>query len=307
MTDDIARPDRPDRPDRLVQAAERFVPPLLLQTLLRIEQAHSTDEVWEVFLWLGRQIGLDVVDYVIACDAESLDRPQLVRTTFDEAWLDIAQGCPHLHQTSVFRLHAVHHLTPILVGPVYLDAYGPLSPETRRHVELAARMGLEAGVAFPLRTDLPGHAAVLTFGGRLDRAGFDALIAAHGWTLHAAAQAGHLRHTALSRTESTNEAQLTDKQKELMTLVGQGLMDKQIAYQLGISFSAVRQRLAAVQTKTGAQNRAHLAALAMRVGLVPDPLPTGHAEAHTVFVSMADGRGARPRRLAAPPMPAAAE
>ena len=70
-------------------------------------------------------------------------------------------------------------------------------------------------------------------------------------------------------------------------------MDKQIATELGVSVSAVRQRLTVVQNKTGAQNRADLAALAMRMGLISDPLLKPHAEELTVFLSTGDGKSGK--------------
>jgi DNA-binding CsgD family transcriptional regulator len=191
-----------------------------------------------------------------------------------------------------------------MVGPAYFDEMGPLSEDKRRHINLAAQMGLEAGVAFPLRMGDPGQAALMTFGGAFSREAFDAILQQHGWTLHAAALSAHTRYTELFKLEFVERNQLTEKQKELLRLVGQGLMDKQIAHLLGISFSAVRQRLATVQQKTGAANRADLAALAMRVGLVADPLLKEHGDDLTVFLCTGDGRtGKEVRRNDVPDSP----
>ncbi len=57
-----------------------------------------------------------------------------------------------------------------------------------------------------------------------------------------------------------------------MELIGQGLQDKQVAFELGVSISAVRQRMNHLLDKTGRQSRAELAALAMSLGILPDPL-----------------------------------
>ncbi|MCB1333639.1 MAG: autoinducer binding domain-containing protein [Roseivivax sp.] len=275
---------------RPLRAAERFIPAELLEVLLRLERCTSTDEVWNVVLTLARSLGLEVVDYVYATDFRNWEQAQFIRTTFDSKWLDFVRQFPHIRHTSNFRMHAVHYLTPLMVGPAYLDEQGEISPEKRRHIQLSAQMGLEAGVAFPLRMGDPGQAAVMCFGGRLSRRQFDALMDAHGWTLHAAALSAHTRYSELFKAEFIQRNQLTAKQKELIRMVGQGLLDKQIAHGLGISFSAVRQRLTAVQQKTGARNRADLAALAARLGLVSDPLIRDHAEDLTVFLTMGDGK-----------------
>lgn len=294
-------------PLRPVRAAERFIPTRLLDFLLDLERTRSTDDVWELLLKLAHGLDMTVVDYVYATDHRNWERAQFIRTTFDSKWLDHVRQFPHIRHTSNFRMHGVNYLTPLMVGTAYLDEQGDITPEKHRHIHLSAQMGLEAGVAFPLRMGSPGQAALLAFGGRFSRDEFDAIMAQHGWTLHAAALSAHARYTELFKSEFIERNQLTEKQKDLITLVGQGLMDKQIAYELGISFSAVRQRLTTVQQKTGAQNRAELAALAMRLGLVADPLLRSHDDELTVFLTMGDGKSGVETRPTHPPSATAAE
>ena len=84
-------------------------------------------------------------------------------------------------------------------------------------------------------------------------------------------------------------------------------MDKQIAHDLGSSFSAARQRMTTVQQRTDARNRADLTALAQRAGLVSDPLLRAHGDDLTVFLCTGDGKtGTAVRRPGAYP-PVAAE
>lgn len=273
-----------------LRATEKFLPERLLGFLLGLERARSTEMVWALILDLAEGLGLTVVDYVYASDFEDWQQVQFIRTTFDSRWLDHLAQFPHIRQTSNFRMHGCRYLTPVLIGPAYFDQMGEITAEKRRHILLAADMGLEAGVAFPLRMGDPGQAALLAFGGRFGREAFDGLIARHATTLQIAALSAHSRYTELFKMEFLDRASLTEKQIELIRLVGRGLMDKQIAHELGISFSAVRQRLATVQAKTGATNRADLAAIAARIGLVPDPLLKPHENDLTVFLSTGDGR-----------------
>ncbi len=290
-----------------VRGTETFLPERLLAFLLKLERTQSTDAVWELILSLAEELGLPVVDYVYATDFRNWEQAQFIRTTFTSDWLEYVRQFPHIRYTSNFRMHGCRYLTPVKLGQAYFDLMGEISPDKRRHLSLSAKMGLEAGVGFPLRMGDPGHAALLAFGGDYTAAEFDGLLAEHGHTLHAAALSAHTRYTELFKVEFIERNQLTDKQKELLRLVGQGLMDKQIAYQLGVSFSAVRQRLATVQQKTGAQNRADLAALAARVGLTPDPLLKAHSDHLTVFLSTGDGKTGTEVRRPEPGPPAAAE
>ncbi len=273
-----------------LRETEKFAPEALVAFLVALEETQTTEDVWQLLLALAKRLDLTGVEYIYATDYRNWERAQFIRTTAPSSWLDYLKQFPHLRETSTFRRHACRFLTPIKAGQAYAEDMGPLTEERRRHMELGARMGMRAGVAFPLRMGDPGQAALLCFGGDFSAEAFDALLAEHGWTLHAAALSAHARYTELFKLEFIERNQLTHKQKELIQLVGEGLMDKQIAHILGISFSAVRQRLATVQQKTGAQNRAELAALAMRVGLVPDPLLRAHSDDLTVFLSTGDGK-----------------
>ena len=63
-------------------------------------------------------------------------------------------------------------------------------------------------------------------------------------------------------------AQLSARERELVTLVAQGRTDTQIAAQLYISVSTVRSHLERVRDKSGCRRRADLTRLALQAGLV---------------------------------------
>ena len=253
----------PDGKD--IQAMERHVPDPLLDFLLVLEGTKSTDDVWLAILDFAKGFGLSSVDYVYASDFRNWKRAQFIRTTYDSEWLEYLKQFPHLRKTSNFRMHAVHYLTPVMTGEAYIDEYGQVSEDKRRHSRLSRKMGFNAGVSIPLRTGDPGHAATLSMGGALSREEFDAIWAEHGWAIHAGILTAHVRYAAFFKAEFIERNHLTEKHKELITLVGKGYLDKQIAHELGVSFSAVRQRLITVQQKIGVQNRADLAAVAAKI------------------------------------------
>jgi DNA-binding CsgD family transcriptional regulator len=62
-------------------------------------------------------------------------------------------------------------------------------------------------------------------------------------------------------------AGLSDRERELVTLVAQGRTDAQIAGQLFISVSTVRSHLDRIRDKTSCRRRADLTRLALRTGL----------------------------------------
>jgi DNA-binding NarL/FixJ family response regulator len=64
---------------------------------------------------------------------------------------------------------------------------------------------------------------------------------------------------------------LTDRETEVLRLVTDGQRNREIATELGISENTVKFHLKNIVEKLHAQNRAELAARAVREGLVPDP------------------------------------
>ena len=273
-----------------VRGTEFCTPPYLVDFILRLEASATSEDVWQEILGFANRLGLDSVDYCCASDFRNWERAQFIRTTFHSEWFEFLKQYPHIRQTSNFRMHGVNYLTPMKVGPEYIEDMGEISDEKRRHIELSAEMGLSAGIAIPLRSGEVGQAALISLGGRLTRKEFDAIWNVHGWTIHAAMLTAHARYSQLFNSEFVVRNKLTEKHKELIRLVGEGLMDKQIAHKLDISFSAVRQRLIAVQKKIGVQNRSDLVAVAARLGLVTDPLLRGHDDVLTVFLSTGDGK-----------------
>lgn len=62
---------------------------------------------------------------------------------------------------------------------------------------------------------------------------------------------------------------LTDREREVLALVVEGLSNLQIARRLGISPSTARFHVSTILSKLGAANRAEVAALAVKHGLIP--------------------------------------
>ena len=71
-------------------------------------------------------------------------------------------------------------------------------------------------------------------------------------------------------------AGLSTRERELVTLLGQGCTDADIAAQLYISIRTVRSHLDRIRDKTGCRRRADLTRLALTQGLVWPDLPSAH-------------------------------
>ena len=66
----------------------------------------------------------------------------------------------------------------------------------------------------------------------------------------------------------TRDQILTPRERQVLTLLGEGLLNKEIAVQLGISEHTVKTHLAAIYEKLDASNRAEAVARGLRGGLI---------------------------------------
>lgn len=272
--------------------ADGVLPQALMEFTYALERTESSRQVWDLLVELYQSLGIDTLDYVIATDFQNWQKVQFIRTTLPSDWIDFANSDTRVRRKSTFRLHSVNRLFAVLVGYDYLKDAADIDPDRLDLLKRQAeRFGTKAGMAIPLRMSDPGQAAHLCLSVFGDRAHFEAIMARHGWTLHASALSAHTRHMELFKSEFSTRNKLTDKQVEIIKLVGAGFADKEIAEALGISFSTVRQRISALQTKTGCKNRAELAALAMRMGLIADPMNKVHDHRDlTVFLCTGDDK-----------------
>ncbi|WP_319825630.1 helix-turn-helix transcriptional regulator [Thalassovita sp.] len=261
----------PKRFERELLGAETFTPAPLHRFLADLERTTSSGDVWKRLVALGQEVDLPSIDFIAASCYADWRRTLFIRTSYDSSFLHTASSDPEISKWSYFRSHAIERLTPILIGIEFAEDYHP-QPEGRlKLLRLAAEQGLRAGFSVPLRIHVPPQAAMITFSGDHSRERMLEILSEHGWTLNVAAMAAHQRYMFHFATEFFDRNEITPKQRALLELVGQGLQDKQIAERLGISISALRQRMNGLMSKAQLANRAEIAALAMSVGLLPDP------------------------------------
>ena len=80
------------------------------------------------------------------------------------------------------------------------------------------------------------------------------------------------RKNALPDAESAKIASLTGREREIVTLIGEGLKNKEIAGRLFISVITVRHHLSSIYNKLEVSDRFELAIYAFRYGLAKIPL-----------------------------------
>nr|WP_319949475.1 LuxR C-terminal-related transcriptional regulator [uncultured Shimia sp.] len=277
-------PSGPNRREFL--QAETYTPEFLHGFLADLEVTEHSSDVWRLLVGLGRKLELPMVDLITASNYANWKKTLFVRTSYDSTWLHDVNKNPDLAKWSYFRSHAMHHLTPFAVGIEFVDEYYHI-PQTRYDLlREASRRGLRSGFSIPLRLHAPPQAGLITFSGDHGKRDMQRIIQAHGWTLNVAALSGHQRYLTHFFAEFSERNSITSKQKELLEMIGSGMQDKAIAKQLEITVSAVRQRMNHILRKTGLTNRAELAALAMSVGLLPDPLSHSGENREVVRVDM---------------------
>jgi len=69
--------------------------------------------------------------------------------------------------------------------------------------------------------------------------------------------------------DSSPIAEITDREREVLALVGQGLSNTEIAERLVISAATAKTHVARLFAKLEARDRVHLAIIAFETGLVP--------------------------------------
>jgi DNA-binding NarL/FixJ family response regulator len=71
-------------------------------------------------------------------------------------------------------------------------------------------------------------------------------------------------------------AELTPQQFRVLTMLADGLLNKQIAYELGVSEATIKAHMTAIMRKLGCNNRTQVALVASQLALDPDAFSSTH-------------------------------
>ncbi|NMW25568.1 response regulator transcription factor, partial [Rhodanobacter denitrificans] len=68
-------------------------------------------------------------------------------------------------------------------------------------------------------------------------------------------------------------AALTPQQFRVMTMIAEGLLNKQIAWELGVSEATVKAHMTAIMRKLGVNNRTQVALIASQLAVDQESMP----------------------------------
>jgi two-component system, NarL family, nitrate/nitrite response regulator NarL len=168
-------------------------------------------------------------------------------------------------------LHGLSLRQDVEVGPRHQAEVTIASPAFRGEHDLAAEvpavyLGEWEGAA-PAAG--PGPCAFLSTGADIDQVVAAARAVAAGLTVLDPEFAVRLRaRSGPERVEQPQAAVLTEREREVLALMAEGLPNKGIGRALGISEHTAKYHVAAILSKLDAQSRAEAVMLAARRGLV---------------------------------------
>ncbi len=177
-----------------------------------------------------------------------------------EAWVDEMVATGSLITKSPLVLYGMRVSVPFR----WRDAYVNLSEDQVKHVERSRSFGLHYGLCFPM-LQVRSAPGTMTLGRRTDfelclrdLVGLEILVRA-------------VFDKMMELTEMPKEKKhltISDREREVLTLVAQGKTNWEIGAVMSISEYSVRDYLKSLSIRLGTTNRTHTVTKAIRLGLI---------------------------------------
>lgn len=282
------------------KAFEAVFPDRMVWFLTELNFTRSGEDVFRLLVRLAEDVGLGMVVYEYCSDAFVDDPSIFMRTNLPEAMVRMESWVRRAAKLAgrdgpgnVFnygRRHTALKWTPGVAGVAFTDMYAEY-PDYQRKLKLVSLLpGMQSGIGIPLRCPDPRARAGLTLAGRAGREAALELVESHGPTLVALGWAAHMRILQHMHPASRSDVLgLTERQIRYVRLVADGLLDKEIAHAMSISYSGARKYQEAVCRKLGVRRRGEIAAAAGRHGLLlsrdvdTSPSPDAMWDAHVFY------------------------
>lgn len=253
-----------------------------------IELMRTTSDTWRLMRGFAESNGMRHVAFSFSSGFPAEKPDVFMLTTLPAEWKRRARFDPGMTEGSYARVHTSRKQTPFVFGKEYASSFPKEHGKFEQMIDLLSEFGVRSAIAFPLRQPTAPRFARMTFGNDMTREDFEAKLKETGLMLNVAAWHFSAHYLRLFREERIALLPLSEKQLEILRMVGEGMLDKQIAHTLGISFSAVRRRLESVMARLDLANRNEVAAEAVRRGVVRDRLFEAGPEETTVHLEHPD-------------------
>jgi DNA-binding CsgD family transcriptional regulator len=250
---------------------ESVFPKILQSFMTEVNFTKKMDDVFDLLLRVSKPLGMELIVYEYTPDQDDPDSRVFTRSNLPTAMVRLEKWMGLSNKAAYGRHHCRHKWTPGVSGYGFSDMYGDF-PAYQRKMKMASIVpGVITGIGVPLRSPDPKSRAGISFSGKLTPDECLGVVREHGAVLTTIAWAAHIRILQHMNEKRGVSAPLTSKQLLYLDLLSQGTLDKEIAYEMGVSVSAVRKHQAAVCKKLGVTRRAELAPEAIRRGLISKP------------------------------------
>lgn len=246
---------------------ETVFPEKIVDFHTRLNFTANEEDVFQLMVDLSGQCGFCGVIYEFCPDIFAPQPDHFMRTSLPESFLDLERLASIRTKPGYGRAHCLVKWTPAVSGLEFADYFADYPTQVWKFRLSNMITGLRSGFGIPLRSANSKSRAGFAFASKMRRDEFEVAFRKHGWALHAAAWAAHIR--ILQHASERNTApRLTDRQLTYLHLLAEGLLDKQIAHELNISHSAVRKHQYAVAKRLGVDRRGEIVPTAIRLGLI---------------------------------------
>lgn len=251
------------------KAFETIFPEELIDFHTQINFTTCEEDVFQLVSALARRCGFDATIYEYCPDIHAAEPDLFMRTDLPRAFEALERSSSRKGHGGYSRMHAREKWTPTVAGHEFADLYSDYPSQVWKYRLAALVSGLRSGFGVALRSSDPASRAGMAFASKLPRAEFESMFREHRLSLYAAAWAGHIRILQHARQAKSPE-NLTQRQLHYISLLARGLLDKQIAHEMGISHSAVRKHQYAVTRRLKVERRGEIVPTAIQIGILND-------------------------------------
>jgi DNA-binding CsgD family transcriptional regulator len=252
-----------------IKSIEAFFRPDLVSFLHDLNLLENSEAAYQLLVRFAEELGFPTVVYEYCNDHTREEEKLFMRTNLPVGFKRLEDMFAGKHKIGPGRMHARNNLTMAVTGVEFADLFSADKTYSRK-LQLAGLLtGMRSGFGIPLRTPNPLTRAGFGFGSKMKRELFEEALERDGLALCVAAWHTHMK-ILQTQAEQAPRRKLTAKQSKYLELLCEGLLDKQISEEMGISHSGVRKFQTAVSAKFGVTQRAQIVSEAYKQGYLDE-------------------------------------